>query len=150
MIIYPELRNKGWKGYWIDAASTLRTKHDSIIVLDPVNRGVIDQALAQGKTDFIGGNCTVSLMMLALGGLFAADQIEWMSAMTYQSASGGGARHMRELLKQMGYVSAAVSDELADPASAILEIDRKVSLAINASNNDASQFGALLGFTTLS
>ena len=116
----------------------------SVIILDPVNRGVIDQALAQGKTDFIGGNCTVSLMMLALGGLFAADQIEWMSAMTYQSASGGGARHMRELLKQMGYINQSVAGELANPASAILDIDRKVSAAINAGDNDASQFGAPL------
>jgi aspartate-semialdehyde dehydrogenase len=116
----------------------------SVIILDPVNRSVIDQALAQGKTDFIGGNCTVSLMMLALGGLFAADQIEWMSAMTYQSASGGGARHMRELLKQMGYINHSVAGELANPASAILDIDRKVSAAINAGDNDASQFGAPL------
>jgi len=142
--VFGPLRNAGWKGYWIDAASSLRMQDDSVIVLDPVNRNVIDQALAQGKTDFIGGNCTVSLMMMALGGLFAADQIEWMSAMTYQSASGGGARHMRELLNQMGYISQSVSGELADPASAILEIDRKVSLAINASDNDASQFGAPL------
>jgi len=142
--VFAPLRSAGWKGYWIDAASSLRMQDDSVIILDPVNRGVIDQALAQGKTDFIGGNCTVSLMMLALGGLFAADQIEWMSAMTYQSASGGGARHMRELLKQMGYINQSVSGELANPASAILEIDRKVSLAINANDNDASQFGAPL------
>ncbi|MFT7179588.1 MAG: aspartate-semialdehyde dehydrogenase [Oceanospirillaceae bacterium] len=142
--VFGPLRNAGWKGYWVDAASSLRMQNSSVIVLDPVNRSVIDQALAQGKTDFIGGNCTVSLMMLALGGLFAADQIEWMSAMTYQSASGGGARHMRELLKQMGYINESVSGELADPASAILEIDRKVSLAINSSDNDFSQFGAPL------
>ena len=142
--VYAPLRQAGWKGYWIDAASSLRMQDASVIILDPVNRGVIDQALAQGKTDFIGGNCTVSLMMLALGGLFAADQIEWMSAMTYQSASGGGARHMRELLKQMGYINQSVAGELANPASAILDIDRKVSAAINAGDNDASQFGAPL------
>ena len=142
--VFTPLRQAGWKGYWIDAASSLRMQDASVIILDPVNRGVIDQALAQGKTDFIGGNCTVSLMMLALGGLFAADQIEWMSAMTYQSASGGGARHMRELLKQMGYINQSVAGELANPASAILDIDRKVSAAINAGDNDASQFGAPL------
>ena len=142
--VYAPLRQAGWKGYWIDAASSLRMQDASVIILDPVNRGVIDQALAQGKTDFIGGNCTVSLMMLALGGLFAADQIEWMSAMTYQSASGGGARHMRELLNQMGYINQSVAGELANPASAILDIDRKVSAAINAGDNDASQFGAPL------
>ena len=142
--VFAPLRQAGWKGYWIDAASSLRMQDASVIILDPVNRGVIDQALAQGKTDFIGGNCTVSLMMLALGGLFAADQIEWMSAMTYQSASGGGARHMRELLKQMGYINQSVAGELANPASAILDIDRKVSAAINAGDNDASQFGAPL------
>ena len=142
--VYAPLRQAGWKGYWIDAASSLRMQDASVIILDPVNRSVIDQALAQGKTDFIGGNCTVSLMMLALGGLFAADQIEWMSAMTYQSASGGGARHMRELLKQMGYINHSVAGELANPASAILDIDRKVSAAINAGDNDASQFGAPL------
>ena len=142
--VYAPLRQAGWKGYWIDAASSLRMQDASVIILDPVNRAVIDQALAQGKTDFIGGNCTVSLMMLALGGLFAADQIEWMSAMTYQSASGGGARHMRELLKQMGYINQSVAGELANPASAILDIDRKVSAAINAGDNDASQFGAPL------
>ena len=142
--VFTPLRQAGWKGYWIDAASSLRMQDASVIILDPVNRSVIDQALAQGKTDFIGGNCTVSLMMLALGGLFAADQIEWMSAMTYQSASGGGARHMRELLKQMGYINQSVAGELANPASAILDIDRKVSAAINAGDNDASQFGAPL------
>jgi len=142
--VFAPLRQAGWKGYWIDAASSLRMQDASVIILDPVNRSVIDQALAQGKTDFIGGNCTVSLMMLALGGLFAADQIEWMSAMTYQSASGGGARHMRELLNQMGYINQSVAGELANPASAILDIDRKVSAAINAGDNDASQFGAPL------
>lgn len=142
--VFGPLRASGWNGYWIDAASSLRMADDSVIILDPVNRAVIDQALVDGKKDFIGGNCTVSLMMMALGGLFAADQIEWMSAMTYQAASGGGARHMRELLNQMGYINNAVGAELADPASAILEIDRKVSAAIRADANDVTQFGAPL------
>ena len=142
--VFGPLRASGWNGYWIDAASSLRMADDSVIILDPVNRAVIDQALVDGKKDFIGGNCTVSLMMMALGGLFAADQIEWMSAMTYQAASGGGARHMRELLNQMGYINHSVGTELADPASAILEIDRKVSAAIRADANDVTQFGAPL------
>ena len=142
--VFGPLRASGWNGYWIDAASSLRMADDSVIILDPVNRAVIDQALVDGKKDFIGGNCTVSLMMMALGGLFAADQIEWMSAMTYQAASGGGARHMRELLNQMGYINNSVGAELADPASAILEIDRKVSAAIRADANDVTQFGAPL------
>ncbi len=142
--VFGPLRTAGWKGYWIDAASSLRMADDSVIILDPVNRAVIDQALVDGKKDFIGGNCTVSLMMMALGGLFANDQIEWMSAMTYQAASGGGARHMRELLNQMGYINNTVGAELADPASAILEIDRKVTAAISADANDTTQFGAPL------
>ena len=142
--VFGPLRATGWQGYWIDAASSLRMADDSVIILDPVNREVIDQALLAGKKDFIGGNCTVSLMLMALGGLFANKQIEWLSAMTYQAASGGGARHMRELLKQMGYINHSVAAELADPASAILEIDRKVSAAIRADANDSSQFGAPL------
>ena len=147
--VFGPLRASGWNGYWIDAASSLRMADDSVIILDPVNRAVIDQALVDGKKDFIGGNCTVSLMMMALGGLFAADQIEWMSAMTYQAASGGGARHMRELLNQMGYINNSVGAELADPASAILEIDRKVSAAIRAEANDVTQFGAPLAGSLL-
>jgi len=142
--VFGPLRTAGWQGYWIDAASSLRMADDSVIILDPVNRDVIDQALVNGKKDFIGGNCTVSLMMMALGGLFANDQIEWMSAMTYQAASGGGARHMRELLNQMGYINNSVGAELADPASAILEIERKVTAAISADANDTTQFGAPL------
>ncbi|MCP4788705.1 MAG: aspartate-semialdehyde dehydrogenase [Gammaproteobacteria bacterium] len=142
--VFGPLRAMGWQGYWIDAASSLRMQDDSVIILDPVNRHVIDQALVDGKKDFIGGNCTVSLMMMALGGLFASDHVEWLSAMTYQAASGGGARHMRELLNQMGYINNSVATELANTSSAILEIDRKVSAAILADANDISQFGAPL------
>lgn len=125
--IYPRLRAAGWKGYWIDAASTLRMEPDAVIVLDPVNRKVIDQALAQGGKTFVGGNCTVSLMLMALGGLFEAGLIEWISPMTYQAASGAGARNMRELLRQMGAIYHEVRDLLDDPATAILAIDRKAA-----------------------
>jgi len=124
--VFEPLRARGWKGYWIDAASTLRMAADSIIVLDPVNRDVIEQALAAGKRDFIGGNCTVSLMLMAVGDLLRRDLVDWVSAMTYQAASGAGARNMRELLLQMGALRDAVADALADPHSAILDIDRKV------------------------
>lgn len=123
---YAKLRESGWKGHWIDAASTLRMKEHTVIVLDPVNENVIRDALARGGRDWIGGNCTVSLMLMALGGLFHADLVEWISAMTYQAASGAGAQNMRELLAQMGALHNAVADDLANPASAILEIDRKV------------------------
>ena len=123
--VYPALRASGWNGYWIDAASSLRMKDDSIIVLDPVNKDVIQQGLADGVKTYVGGNCTVSLMLLALGGLFEADLIEWVSPHTYQAASGAGARNMRELISQMGAIESSVADELADPASAILEIDKK-------------------------
>ncbi len=125
--VYPKLRAAGWKGYWIDAASTLRMEDDSIIVLDPVNRDVIAAGLANGIRTYVGGNCTVSLMMMALGGLFRRDLIEWITPMTYQAASGAGARNMRELLSQMGSLHDAVKDLLDDPASAILEIDRRVT-----------------------
>jgi aspartate-semialdehyde dehydrogenase len=125
--VYPELRNKGWRGYWIDAASTLRTKRDSIIALDPINRKVIDQGLTNGITDFVGGNCTVSLMLMGLGGLFKEGLVEWATSMTYQAASGAGAKNMRELISQMGAIEGSVSHLIADPASAILEIDRTVS-----------------------
>ena len=124
--IYPQLRAAGWQGYWIDAAKTLRMKDDAVIILDPVNMPVIQSALAKGIRNYIGGNCTVSCMMMGLHGLFQHDLIEWMTCMTYQAASGGGAQHMRELLTQFGLVHAEVKDLLADPASAILEIDRKV------------------------
>jgi len=128
--IYPKLRAAGWDGHWIDAASSLRMEKESVIILDPVNRSVIDQALANGGRDWIGGNCTVSLMLMALGGLFKAGLVEWVSAMTYQAASGAGAQNMRELLAQMGKLHRLVEAELADPISAILDIDRKVSDAL--------------------
>ena len=142
--IHPVLRESGWQGYWIDAASALRMQDDAIIVLDPVNRQVIDQALEAGVKDYIGGNCTVSLMMMALGGLFDQDLIEWITPMTYQAASGGGARHMRELINQMGLINAEVADLLADPASAILEIDRQVSAKARSADFPAEQFGVPL------
>lgn len=125
--VHQPLRDSGWTGYWIDAASSLRMADDSIIVLDPVNRDVIDKAIAGGQKDFIGGNCTVSLMLMAIGELFKRDWVEWVSAMTYQAASGAGANNMRELIKGMGYIHDGVTNKLADPASAILEIDRKVA-----------------------
>lgn len=139
--VYPKLREAGWKGYWIDAASALRMADDSVIVLDPVNRGVIDRALDNGAKDFIGGNCTVSLMLMALGGLFNADLVEWASAQTYQAASGAGAQNMRELIAQMGAIHGDVSDLLADPASAILEIDRKVAASMRGDGMPHEHFG---------
>ena len=124
--IYPKLRAAGWNGYWIDAAKTLRMNEDAVIVLDPVNRQIIEGALAKGIKNYIGGNCTVSCMLMGMHGLFQHDLVEWMTCMTYQAASGGGAQHMRELLTQFGLINADVRDLLANPASAILEIDRKV------------------------
>jgi aspartate-semialdehyde dehydrogenase len=128
--IYPKLRAAGWNGYWIDAAKTLRMHDDAVIALDPVNRPVIDAALAKGIRNYIGGNCTVSLMMMALAGLFRNDLIEWMTCMTYQAASGAGAQAMRELLQQMGETHAAARRLLQDPGSAILAIDREVSAVL--------------------
>ncbi|MDO9387655.1 MAG: aspartate-semialdehyde dehydrogenase [Thiobacillus sp.] len=125
--VYPKLREAGWNGYWIDAASTLRMKDEAIIILDPVNGQVIRDGIANGVKTYVGGNCTVSLMLMAMGGLFDAGLVEWVSPMTYQAASGAGARNMRELIRQMGAVHAEVADLLDDPASAILEIDRKVA-----------------------
>lgn len=125
--VYPKLRAAGWNGYWIDAASTLRMKDEAIIILDPVNGQVIRDGIANGVKTYVGGNCTVSLMLMAMGGLFDAGLVEWVSPMTYQAASGAGARNMRELIAQMGAVHAEVADLLDDPASAILEIDRKVA-----------------------
>ncbi|MDA8127724.1 MAG: aspartate-semialdehyde dehydrogenase [Betaproteobacteria bacterium] len=125
--IYPQLRAAGWNGYWIDAASTLRMKDEAIIILDPVNKNVIQDGIAKGVKTYVGGNCTVSLMLMAMGGLFDAGLVEWVSPMTYQAASGAGARNMRELISQMGAVHAEVMDLIGDPASAILEIDRKVA-----------------------
>jgi len=128
--IFPKLRAAGWNGYWIDAASTLRMADDAVIILDPVNRHVIDAALAKGVKNYIGGNCTNSIMLMGMNGLFREGLVEWVSSMTYQAASGGGANHMRELLKGMGVIHNAVADELATPASAILDIDRKVAETI--------------------
>lgn len=142
--IYPELRARGWRGYWIDAASTLRMASESVIVLDPVNRDVIDAALIDGKLDFIGGNCTVSLMLMAIGGLFRNDLVEWVSAMTYQAASGAGAQHMRELLAQMSALHAPAAELLADPSSAILDIDQVVTEAMRAERFPTARFGAPL------
>jgi aspartate-semialdehyde dehydrogenase len=139
--IHPKLRAAGWTGYWVDAASTLRMKDGAVIVLDPVNRHVIDRALDQGVNDFIGGNCTVSLMLMAMAGLFRANLVEWVSAMTYQAASGAGARHMRELLLQMGVVRDSVASPLADPNSAILDIDRTVTSTLRGETLPVEQFG---------
>ena len=130
--VYPKLRATGWKGYWIDAASALRMKDEAIIILDPVNKDVIKDGLASGVKTYVGGNCTVSLMLMAIGGLFEADLIEWISPMTYQAASGAGARNMRELIKQMGAVYGEVRGLVDDPASAILEIDKKVAYFIRS------------------
>ncbi|CAN5356007.1 aspartate-semialdehyde dehydrogenase [soil metagenome] len=143
--VYGPLRSSGWSGLWIDAAKTLRMNDDAVIVLDPVNRGVIDAALARGVRDFIGGNCTVSCMLMGLGALFKADLVEWMSASTYQAASGGGAQHMRELLTQFGTLNAEVRALLDDPASAILEIDRRVLATQHGySAGEVQQFGVPL------
>jgi aspartate-semialdehyde dehydrogenase len=149
--VYQKLRDASWNGYWIDAASTLRMADHSVIVLDPVNRNVIDEALDKGVKDYVGGNCTVSLMMLALGGLLEQDLIEWISPMTYQAASGSGAQNMRELLNQMGELQGSVSDELADPSSAILEIDRKVTDTMRSGSFPTEHFevplaGSLIPF----
>ncbi|MFC0350810.1 aspartate-semialdehyde dehydrogenase [Undibacterium danionis] len=143
--IFPKLRAAGWNGYWIDAASTLRMENDAIIVLDPVNLDVIKSALNRGVKNYVGGNCTVSCMLMGLGGLFQHGLVEWMSSMTYQAASGGGAQHMRELLTQFGSINAEVKALLDDPAAAILEIDRKVlAKQHNFSADETKQFGVPL------
>lgn len=142
--VYSKLRDSGWKGYWIDAASTLRMDDDSVIVLDPVNRDVIDAALDKGQNVFVGGNCTVSCMMMGLAGLFKAGLVEWMTSMTYQAASGGGAQHMRELLTQFGLINQEVLDGLKDPASAILDIDRGVLDIQQSDRLPADHFGVPL------
>ena len=142
--VYPKLRAAGWNGYWIDAASALRMDRDSVIILDPVNRPVIDQALASGVKSYIGGNCTVSLMLMAMGGLFRNGQVEWMSAMTYQAASGAGAQNMRELLQQMAVVSEAAKPLVDDPAAAILEIDKVVAHTLRRPDFPAEHFGVPL------
>ena len=142
--IHPKLRAAGWDGYWIDAASALRMKTDAVIILDPVNMQVIKHALARGVKDYIGGNCTVSLMLMALHGLFKEGLIEWMTAMTYQAASGAGAQNMRELLAQMGAAHASAGSLLADPASAILEIDRRVAETLRSDALPREHFGVAL------
>ncbi|WP_350545728.1 aspartate-semialdehyde dehydrogenase [Pseudoalteromonas sp. 5-MNA-CIBAN-0065] len=142
--VYPQLRESGWDGYWIDAASALRMANDSIIVLDPVNKDVIEQGLSQGVKTFVGGNCTVSLMLLALGGLFEQDLIEWVSPMTYQAASGAGARNMKELIAQMGAIHQSVAEQLANPSAAILEIDKIVSEKMASDSLPQDQFGVPL------
>lgn len=142
--IFPQLRQAGWKGHWIDAASTLRMEKDAVIILDPVNMHVIQDSLSKGGNNWIGGNCTVSLMLMALNGLFKADLVEWATSMTYQAASGAGAQNMRELINQMGVVNQSVSDLLADPASAILEIDKTVADTIRSDDFPAANFGVPL------
>lgn len=142
--IHPRLRATGWKGYWIDAASTLRMKHDAVIILDPVNLDVIERGLAMGLRDFVGGNCTVSLMLMGIYGLFKAGLVDWVSAMTYQAASGAGAQNMRELIAQMGVAHDAVKVQLDDPASAILEIDNRVTESLRADTLPREHFGVAL------
>jgi aspartate-semialdehyde dehydrogenase len=139
--MYPKLRQSGWQGYWIDAASTLRMSDDAVIILDPVNRDVIDRALESGVRNYIGGNCTVSLMLMAMTGLLRAGLVEWMTVMTYQAASGAGAQHMRELVSQMGRAHAPVRTLLDDPASAILDIDRTVAETLRSADFPTAQFG---------
>ena len=144
--VYPQLRSAGWAGYWIDAAKTLRMNDDAVIILDPVNLNVIQNALHKGTRDFIGGNCTVSCMLMGVGALFKADLVEWMTCTTYQAASGGGAQHMRELLTQYGSLNAEVRSLLDDPHSAILEIDRKlVAKQRGMTSDETANFGVPLG-----
>jgi len=147
--IYPKLRSAGWKGYWIDAASALRMKDDATIILDPVNMPVIKDALANGSRSFIGGNCTVSLMLMGMAGLFQRDEIEWMTSMTYQAASGAGAANMRELVAQMAMVGDSAKALLADPASGILDIDRTVTDSVRSAKLPKAQFGHPLAASLL-
>lgn len=142
--VFKKLRDSGWRGYWIDAASALRMDDDAVIILDPVNRSVIDEALNKGVKNYIGGNCTVSLMLMAVGGLFDQDMVEWASIMTYQAASGAGAQNMRELLQQMGETHNVAKDLLDDPTSSILDIDRKVVEKMRNEEFPAQNFGVPL------
>ncbi len=142
--IYPKLRQTGWQGYWIDAASALRMRDDAIIILDPVNRSVIEQGVDRGIKTFVGGNCTVSLMLMSLGGLFSNNLLEWVSVATYQAASGAGVQHMRELLTQMGLLHAAVATPLANPAAAILDIERHVTAVMRSDVFPTAHFGGPL------
>jgi aspartate-semialdehyde dehydrogenase len=147
--VYPKLRAAGWRGYWIDAASALRMDKDAVIILDPVNKPVIDKAIDAGVKSYIGGNCTVSLMLMAIDGLLKNDLVEWVSAMTYQAASGAGAQNMRELLQQMGEVAFAAKGLLDDPASAILEIDREVAGILRDEKFPSEHFGVPLAGSLL-
>ncbi len=147
--VFPKLRAAGWKGYWIDAASALRMHDDAVIVLDPVNMELIESALARGVRNFIGGNCTVSLMLMAIGGLFKAGLVEWMTAMTYQAASGAGAAQMRELVQQMGSAHAAVSGLLADSATPIADIDRVVAETLRGADFPVESIGQPLAGSLL-
>lgn len=147
--VFSALRAGGWDGYWIDAASSLRMNDDAIIVLDPVNLDVVKDGLQRGVKNYIGGNCTVSLMLMAVGGLFNAGLVEWVSAQTYQAASGSGAKNMRELIAQMGSIRDSVADELADPRSNILDIDRKVAEAMRSDSFPTAEFGHALAGSLL-
>src|SRR5580765_751701 len=147
--IFPQLRASGWKGYWIDAASALRMRDDAVIILDPVTMDVIKDALSRGVRNYIGGNCTVSLMLMGMHGLFKADLVEWVTAMTYQAASGAGAGHMRELVQQMGFAHQAAKSVLEDPAGAILEIDKAVTSALRDASLPSAQFGNALAGSLL-
>ncbi len=147
--VYPKLRAAGWQGYWIDAASALRMDPEAVIILDPVNRDVIDDALAKGVKNYIGGNCTVSLMMMAMGGLLKAGLVEWMTCMTYQAASGAGAANMRELVQQMGVAHGAARHLLDDPASAILDIDQAVAQTLRSKDFPVENFGEPLAGSLL-
>lgn len=142
--VFSSLRESGWDGYWIDAASALRMNSDAVIVLDPVNRGLIDDALESGVKNYVGGNCTVSLMLIALGGLFEEGLVEWVSPMTYQAASGSGAKHMRELIAQMGDVHDSVKALVDDPSSAILDLDKAVSARLQSDEFPTDRFGVPL------
>ncbi len=147
--IYPKLRAAGWSGYWVDAASALRMNDDSVIVLDPVNMRLVKEALVRGGKDFIGGNCTVSLMLMGVSGLFQHDLVEWMTSMTYQAASGAGAANMRELAQQMARVGDSAKRLLADPSSSALDIDREVTEAVRAPNLPKENFGYPLAASLL-
>jgi aspartate-semialdehyde dehydrogenase len=147
--VYDKLRASGWKGYWIDAASALRMREEAIIVLDPVNRDVIDRGLTSGARTFVGGNCTVSLMLMALSGLFRAGAVEWISTMTYQAASGAGARHMIELIRQMAFLSEVSGATLADPASTALDLDRVVTAGLRGGQIPVESFGAPLAASVI-
>jgi aspartate-semialdehyde dehydrogenase len=147
--VYPRLREAGWRGYWIDAASALRMNDDAVIILDPVNLPVIQEALGRGTKNFIGGNCTVSLMLMGMAGLFQRDEIEWMTSMTYQAASGAGAANMRELVTQMSRIGAAAQPLLDDPASAILDIDRTVTDTMRSRDLPRENFGQALAANLL-